>query len=149
MVVRNIVKIDEGLCNGCGQCIPNCAEGALQIVSGKARIVKDTYCDGLGACLGHCPQGAISIIQREADEFDEEAVHEFLAQRDAPEHPVAEQHGSGLTAACGCPSSQVQQLEAVVPEEAVGGSALANWPVQLNLVPVKAPFFEDADLLVV
>ncbi len=139
MVVRNIVEIDEGLCDGCGQCIPNCAEGALQIVDGKARIVKDMYCDGLGACLGNCPQGAISIIQREADEFDEGAVHEFLAQRDASEHPVV----------CGCPSSQVQQLEASVPEEAVEGSTLSNWPVQLKLVPVKAPFFEDADLLVV
>jgi Pyruvate/2-oxoacid:ferredoxin oxidoreductase delta subunit len=139
MVVRNIVEIDEGLCDGCGQCIPNCAEGALQIVDGKARIVKDMYCDGLGACLGNCPQGAISIIQREADEFDEGAVHEFLAQRDASEHPVA----------CGCPSSQVQQLEAGVLEEAVGGSTLSNWPVQLKLVPVKASFFEDADLLVV
>ena len=149
MVVRNIVEIDEGLCNGCGQCIPNCAEGALQIVEGKARIVKDMYCDGLGACLGNCPQGAISIIQREADEFDEEAVHEFLAQRDASEHPVAKQPGSEVTVACGCPSSQVQQLEASVPEEAVGGSALSNWPVQLKLVPVKAPFFKDADLLVV
>ncbi len=149
MVVRNIVKIDDELCNGCGECIPNCAEGALQIVDGKARIVKDMYCDGLGACLGHCPQGVISIIQREADEFDEGAVHEFLAQRDASEHTVAEQHGSGVTVACGCPSSQVQQLEAGVAEEAVGGSALVNWPVQLNLVPVKAPFFEDADLLVV
>ena len=139
MVVRNIVEIDEGLCDGCGQCIPNCAEGTLQIVDGKARIVKDMYCDGLGACLGNCPQGAISIIQREADEFDEGAVHEFLAQRDASEHAVA----------CGCPSSQVQQLEAGVPEEAVEGSTLSNWPVQLKLVPVKAPFFEDADLLVV
>jgi len=139
MGVRNIVEIDEGLCDGCGQCIPNCAEGALQIVDGKARIVKDMYCDGLGACLGNCPQGAISIIQREADEFDEGAVHEFLAQRDASEHSVA----------CGCPSSQVQQLEAGVLEEAVRGSALVNWPVQLNLVPVKASFFEGADLLVV
>jgi Fe-S-cluster-containing hydrogenase component 2 len=149
MVLRNIVEIDEGLCNGCGECIPNCAEGALQIVDGKARIVKDMYCDGLGACLGHCPQGAISILQREADEFDEEAVHEYLAYRDASVLSATEGPGSGTTKTSGCPSSQVQQLEAEVPKEAVGGSALSHWPVQLNLVPVKAPFFEDADLLVV
>jgi Fe-S-cluster-containing hydrogenase component 2 len=149
MVVRNIVKIDEELCNGCGECIPNCAEGALHIVNGKARIIKDMYCDGLGACLGHCPQGAINIIQREAEEFDEEAVHELLAQRDGPEHPMPEYHGSEVTMACGCASSKAQQLQAGVPKEAVGGSALSHWPVQLKLVPVKAPFFEDADLLVV
>jgi Pyruvate/2-oxoacid:ferredoxin oxidoreductase delta subunit len=149
MVVRNIVEINEVLCNGCGECIPNCAEGALQIVEGKARIVKDMYCDGLGACLGHCPQDAISIIQREADEFDEEAVHEFLARRDADEHHEAEEQGSEVAAGFGCTSGQVQQLEAAAPKESVGGSALSHWPVQLNLVPVKAPFFDDADLLVV
>jgi ferredoxin len=73
MVTRNIIQIDEKLCNGCGECIPNCVEGAIQIVDGKARIVKDSYCDGLGACLGYCPQGALSIIERKADEFDKEA----------------------------------------------------------------------------
>jgi Fe-S-cluster-containing hydrogenase component 2 len=141
MVKRNIVQIDEAKCNGCGQCIPNCAEGALQIIDGKARIVKEAYCDGLGACLGHCPQGAITIIEREAPEFDEEAVHEHLETlktRDA------------LT--CGCPASQVQELKgspagrerAEVPAQ----SALRHWPIQLNLVPIQAPFFKDADLLV-
>jgi len=149
MVVRNIVEIDGELCNGCGECIPNCAEGALQIVDGKARIVKDMYCDGLGACLGHCHQGAISIIQREADAFDEEAVHEFLVQRDAGEHHVAEKSVSEVAPACGCASGQVQQLEAGEPKEALGGSTLSHWPVQLKLVPVKAPFFNEADLLVV
>ena len=149
MVVRNIVEIDEGLCNGCGECIPNCAEGALKIVDSKARIVKDMYCDGLGACLGHCPQRAISIIQREANEFDEEAVHEFLAQRDVGERGVDEKPGSEVATAWGCASGQVQQLEAGAPKEAVGGSALSHWPVQLKLVPVKAPFYDDADLLVV
>jgi len=134
MVIRDIVQIDEELCNGCGLCIPNCAEGALKIVDGKARLVSDVYCDGLGACLGNCPQGAISIIEREAEDFDEEAVHTHLAH----------QH----TLECGCPSTAVQTLEARA-EPAARGSALGHWPVQLNLVPVEAPFFKGADLLVV
>lgn len=141
MVKRNIVHINEEKCNGCGQCIPKCAEGALQIIDGKARIVKDAYCDGLGACLGHCPQDAIAIIEREAPEFDEEAVHEYqetLKTRDA--------------LACGCPVPQVQELKGNPAErervEALAQSALRHWPIQLNLVPIQARFFKDADLLV-
>ncbi|MDR0318650.1 MAG: hypothetical protein LBI09_01285 [Nitrososphaerota archaeon] len=78
---RKIVDIDEALCNGCGQCIPKCAEGALQIVNGKARIIKDIYCDGLGTCLGHCPQGAISIVEREAEAFNEKEIHARLSKQ--------------------------------------------------------------------
>lgn len=117
MEIRKIVRIDEELCNGCGQCIPKCAEGALQIIDGKAKLMSDNYCDGLGACLGHCPQGAIQIIEREAETFDEEAVHAYLAQQ-KPSPP---------------------------PET----SALRQWPVQLYLVPTKAAFFDDHDLLVI
>ncbi len=140
MVKRNIVHIDEEKCNGCGQCIPNCAEGALKIIDGKARIVDDAYCDGLGACLGHCPQDAIFIMEREAPEFDEEAVHEHLETLKTSE-----------TLACGCPASQVQILndspDTLKHHEAPTQSALRHWPIQLNLVPIEAPFFKDADLL--
>jgi len=139
MVKRSIVHIDEEKCNGCGQCIPNCAEGALQVIDGKARMVDDAYCDGLGACLGHCPQDAITIMERDASEFDEEAVHDHLETLKANE-----------TLACGCPASQVQLLEGspeVEDVEASTHSALRHWPIQLNLVPIKAPFFRDADLL--
>ncbi len=132
---RKIVEIDEGLCNGCGLCIPNCAEGAIQIVDGKARLVSDVYCDGLGACLGHCPQNALRIVEREAVPFDEEAVHEYLA---------------GLKkGACACPSMAALDLEGSQVQQAMNESALRHWPVQLNLVPPKGPRYDDADLLVV
>jgi Fe-S-cluster-containing hydrogenase component 2 len=116
---RKIVNIDESKCNGCGQCIPKCVEGALQIVDGKARLVKDTYCDGLGACLGQCPQGAITVSEREADAFDQKEVHDYLKSKGItpPAHPPA------------------------------GGETKPQWPVKLDLVPPKAPFFENAHLL--
>ena len=132
---RSIVEIDEELCNGCGLCIPNCAEGALDIVNNKAKLVSDVYCDGLGACLGHCPQDAIKIIEREADPFDEEAVHDYLAQIKAQ--------------SVGCPSTASVNLDAPPLKSQHGKSALRNWPVQLNLVPFKSSMFNDADLLVV
>jgi NAD-dependent dihydropyrimidine dehydrogenase PreA subunit len=122
MVTRKIVEINEEKCNGCGECIPNCAEGALKIIDGKARIVDDVYCDGFGACLGHCPQDALIIIEREAPEFDEEAVHDYLKRERMVE-----------------PSQ--------IGEKTIQESALRQWPVQLNLVPIKAPFWDNADLL--
>ncbi|MBM9614220.1 4Fe-4S ferredoxin [Desulfobulbus rhabdoformis] len=144
-VTRKIVEIDDELCDGCGQCVPDCAEGSLRIVDGKARLVADKLCDGLGACLGSCPTGALKIIEREAEEFDEEAVEEFLAREKAQEQP---------TSACGCPSSQIQSLQPVTSCQGANapgqqlGSALSHWPIQIRLIPATAPFLENADLLV-
>jgi NAD-dependent dihydropyrimidine dehydrogenase PreA subunit len=118
MIKRKIVNINENLCNGCGNCIPKCAEGALQIVNGKAKIIKETYCDGLGACLGQCPQGAITITEREAEAFNEAEVHEHLKTKD----------------------SSPQTATIVAPQK-------PQWPIKLNLVPVKAPFWENAGIL--
>lgn len=145
MSVRKIVKIDEEKCNGCGLCIPACAEGAIQVVDGKAKIVKDIYCDGLGDCLGHCPQDAISIEEREAPAFDEKATKEHLKaiSRDRPPIP----HPQG-----GCPSATAFTIErdkTVTGHTATGApSELRQWPVQLALVPPVAPFWENADILV-
>lgn len=135
MVIRKVIRIDEELCNGCGLCVPNCAEGALQMVDGKAMLLSDIYCDGLGACLGHCPKGAISLIEREARAFDKEVVHAHLARQ----HTLEEV----------CSSTTVQKLEVEAPLLPTRGSALSHWPVQLNLVPVEAPFFRGVELLVV
>jgi len=151
-IMRKIIKIDDELCNGCGQCVPDCAEGSLQIIDGKARLVSDNLCDGLGACLGSCPTGALKIIEREAEDFDEEAVEEFLenqknetkAKKKAPKPS-------------GCPSAQLQTFTPQTPCQtankpvmAAGGgtSSLTHWPVQIRLVPATAPFLQGADLLV-
>jgi len=142
MVLRNIVKIDEKKCNGCGQCIPACAEGAIQIIGGKARLVKDMYCDGLGACLGKCPQDAITIIQREADQFDEKA---------AEHHVKTAQKGTEPVQPRSCPSTQPMQFNSQQPATASTTkqeSKLTTWPVQLKLLPPYAPFLKDADLLI-
>jgi Fe-S-cluster-containing hydrogenase component 2 len=144
MVLRNIVKIDEKKCNGCGLCIPACAEGALQIIDGKARLFKDIYCDGLGACLGKCPQDAITIIQREAEEFDEKAAEEHAKiSRTAP---------ADHTSFSGCPSAQTMQFKTeekpTVDTTEKRQSRISNWPYQLKLLPPNAPFFKNADLLI-
>lgn len=146
---RKIIEINEALCDGCGLCVPACAEGAIRIVDGKAKLVKDTYCDGLGACLGECPRGALSIIEREAEAFDESAVHEHLASlekgppRPAPGEPA------------GCPSRMISfgspaRKRKATPGRSLlaGASALAQWPVQIRLIPPSAPFLKNARLLV-
>lgn len=147
MPTREIVEIDQQKCNGCGQCVPACAEGAIRIVNGKARLVSDVYCDGLGACLGHCPQDAIRIVKREAAEFDEEAVRNHTARRET----VAAGHHHG------CPGTAVRSLvgnalpmarpRPTMPQPPTDGHGLANWPVQLHLVPPEAPFLKNADVV--
>ncbi|MFH2123753.1 MAG: 4Fe-4S dicluster domain-containing protein [Pseudomonadota bacterium] len=150
-IMRKIILIDEELCNGCGLCVPDCAEGSLQIIDGKARLVADNLCDGLGACLGSCPTGALQIIEREAEDFSEEAVHEFLANKKKEESAKSNPKPSG------CPSSRLQTFAPQTPCQTAnkptlavtgGTSALSHWPVQIRLVPPSAPFLQNADLLV-
>ncbi len=149
MLRRNIVKIDEEKCTGCGLCILSCAEGALRIVNGKAKLVSDRYCDGLGACLGECPEGAISIEKREAEEFDKEAVEEHHKRR-----PFVPPVQHTLSSHQSCPSAQVMHFERNLTEKELVKtleemeSMLTQWPVQLTLLPTNAPFLKNADLLI-
>ena len=167
-MIRKIVHIDQEKCDGCGLCVPSCAEGAIKIVDGKAQIAADNLCDGLGACLGDCPQDAITIIERDADEFDEAAVEQHLqAQGVAHGGHGAAAHGHGHQAAApveakpaqpaqhgGCPGSRAMSFAPKTPDAEAPAAAgpqpsqLAQWPVQLHLVPVTAPYFRDADLLI-
>jgi Pyruvate/2-oxoacid:ferredoxin oxidoreductase delta subunit len=138
MAIRNIINIDEDKCNGCGNCVVDCAEAALQIVNGKAKLVKELYCDGLGACMGGCPTGALTIVQREADAFDEAATEAHVhAMKTKPEP-------------CGCPSTRSVDF---ANKEVVGRGVsetrpeLTNWPIQLKLIATEAPYLNNADLL--
>jgi Pyruvate/2-oxoacid:ferredoxin oxidoreductase delta subunit len=141
MAVRNIVKIDEDKCDGCGLCVTACAEGAIEIIDGKAKLVSEIYCDGLGVCLGHCPQDAITIEKRESAEFDEEATNAFLAEKES----AAKQKEK---MPCGCPGTMARQMDKK-PESADGdvSGQLAQWPVQLTLLSPQAPYFKNADLM--
>lgn len=147
---RKIIQIDEEKCNGCGLCVPACAEGAIGIIDGKARLVADKYCDGLGACLGECPQDALTIIEADVEAFDMEAAEahvKSLKQAPPPEAPAMP---------CGCPSTLIQLFPAATAGEKAGppapqnrpASALSHWPVQIRLAPPTAPFLRNADLLV-
>jgi NAD-dependent dihydropyrimidine dehydrogenase PreA subunit len=142
MAVRNIVKIDEDKCTGCGLCATACAEGAIKIIDGKARLVSDSYCDGLGACLGHCPEGAITIEPREAAAFDEKAVQA---------HPAQPQQEPPSFACPGMAAHQFQRTqtaESHAPAQDIP-SELTQWPIQLALVSPTASYFAEADLLLV
>jgi len=144
MVLRKIVHIDAEKCTGCGLCVPKCAEGALRIVDGKARLVSEVYCDGLGACLGECPVGAITIEERDAEGFDGEAVKKYLGSEYSP-HRAAE-----TTPLHPCPSAQVVNFSLSTTKLSAGHleSKLSNWPIQLTLVPPQAPFLKDTDLVI-
>jgi ferredoxin len=149
-VKRKIIRIDEALCDGCGQCAPACAEGAIEIRDGKAHIVAEIYCDGLGACLGECLTGALTIEEREADDFDEEAVESYLKEKEN-----SKAHDATPMQA-GCPSARVQTFTTSTPCQAAnkpvamsgGDSVLSHWPVQIRLIPPNAPFLKDAHLLI-
>ena len=145
-ILRKVIEIDEDLCNGCGNCVTGCAEGALQIIDGKAKVVSETFCDGLGACIGECPTGALKIVEREAPPFDEDAVKKHLTKKEEATMP------------CGCPSTHIQILDKTTACEAANKpkhfenaqeeSALTHWPIQIKLIPASAPFLKGANLLV-
>jgi Pyruvate/2-oxoacid:ferredoxin oxidoreductase delta subunit len=145
MAVREIIRIDEDKCDGCGDCVVSCAEGAIQIIDGKARLIKDQYCDGIGACIGDCPQDALTIEHREASDYNEAAVMEHLAEG-APALKVPMPNLSG------CPGSAMRTLAPAAALSGASGadipSQLAQWPIQLMLVPPDAPFLQGADLVI-
>ncbi|MGN0649798.1 MAG: ATP-binding protein [Oscillospiraceae bacterium] len=141
-MIRRIIQIDEEKCTGCGLCANACHEGAIGMVSGKAKLLRDDYCDGLGDCLPSCPVNAISFVEREAADYDEAAVKKHLAEKNA--HSCASSAPKFV-----CPGSLSKQLERIGGAETptVSGE-LSQWPVQIKLVPVNAPFFANADILI-
>ncbi len=148
-MMREIVKIDEDKCDGCGQCVPNCAEGAIQIIDGKARLVAENLCDGLGACLGTCPQDAITIERRPVEEFDTKAAERHLAELQNPAKADAQPAHEA-----GCPGAMLRKLKPTQRPQAAAGnsqtqnSQLGHWPVQLALVPPNSEMWQDADVLI-
>lgn len=141
-MIRRIIKIDEDKCIGCELCVNACHEGAIGMVNGKAKLLRDDYCDGLGDCLPVCPTGAISFEEREAAEYNEAAVQENMKKKQNQSLP------------CGCPGSQMKTIsrenhpKTVRTDVDENVSQLSQWPVQIKLVPVNAPYFEDANLLI-
>lgn len=147
-MLRKIVKIDENKCNGCGLCTDACHEGALKLVDGKAKLISDSYCDGLGACLPECPTGAITIEEREADAFDESLINQHSAASRTVSQPP--------NLPCGCPGTHAKVIDrgekakaAAAPVQPTGvESQLRQWPCQIKLVPVNAPYLDNAHLLI-
>jgi NAD-dependent dihydropyrimidine dehydrogenase PreA subunit len=155
---RKIIVIDEEKCNGCGQCVTGCAEGAIQLIDGKAKLVSEVYCDGLGACIGECPVGALTLEEKDAPEYDQSAVDKHLASIGRTPHTAG--HAVPTTPLFqGCPGSMARSLSGpanpVAPSVCPGAapaptptqSQLGNWPLQLSLMPINAPYLERASLL--
>lgn len=172
--IREIIVIDEEKCDGCGNCVPACVEGALQVIDGKARLVKESYCDGLGACLGDCPQGALTVTKLEVDSYDEAGVLDYLEQKspESVQRHVEHLREHGITSSyvppaakaqrapiAMCPSIQVSAWNEPTLGETNAGSAtggeprvrseLRQWPVQLTLMPISAPFLQGANLTLI
>ena len=146
-MIRRIIRIDKEKCNGCGACADACHEGAIDIINGKAELVREHFCDGLGDCLPECPTGAISFEEREAPEYDEEAVKEAQKKISAK--------NQAISAHTGCPGSRIMQIQRTETPETDQSpstgpqiSRLQNWPVQIKLAPIKAPYFDQAKLLI-
>mgnify|MGYP000035465820 FL=1 len=143
-MIRKIIQIDEEKCNGCGACAAACHEGAIGMVDGKARLLRDDYCDGLGDCLPACPTGAITFTTREAAAYDEAAV---LANKQRQQAPAPHPHG-------GCPGSRMRTIHPTQPDNTPAPAAdarpsqLGQWPCQIKLVPENAPYFDGARLLI-
>lgn len=139
-MLRKIIKIDEEKCNGCGACAAACHEGAIEMIDGKARLTREDYCDGLGDCLPACPTNAITFEEREAPAYDEEAVRQAKMKK------------SGAKLPCGCPGTQSKALKREASVQASAGAAIASqlmqWPCQIKLVPINAPYFDGANLLI-
>lgn len=153
-MIRKIIKIDEELCNGCGLCVNACHESAIGLVDGKAKLLRDDYCDGLGNCLPVCPTNAISFEEREALEYNEEEVNRNIARKAEEKHLAEQNKVSSHPAFSGCPGSRAMNLvkdemkEEQTEPNPVAKSMLRQWPVQIQLVPPHAPYFNNANLLI-